>query len=65
MGSAIARNSGTAAGGTLIPTLLLPICWQSVVNLPKIFENIFSAIRGKDFTGATLASADFLNVLHG
>jgi hypothetical protein len=35
-----------------------------VVNLPKTFENIFGVIRGKDFTGATLASADFLNVLN-
>jgi len=49
----------------LIPTLLLPICWQSVVNLPKRFENIFGVIRGKAFTGAALASAYFLNFLNG
>jgi hypothetical protein len=49
----------------MTPTLLLPMCWQSEVNLPKTLENIFGTIRGKDFTGATLASADFLNVLHG
>jgi hypothetical protein len=46
-------------------TLVLLICWQSVVNLPKRFENLLSVVRGKDFTGATLASADFLNVLNG
>jgi hypothetical protein len=34
-------------------------------KVPKTFENIFGVIRGKDFTGATLASADFLNVLNG
>jgi hypothetical protein len=43
-------------------TLILLIYWQSVVNLPKRFENLLSVVRGKDFTGATLTFTDSLNV---
>jgi hypothetical protein len=45
-------------------TLILLIYWQSVVNLPKRFENLLSVVRGKDFPGATLTFADCLNVLN-
>jgi hypothetical protein len=44
--------------------LILLIDWQTVVNLPKRFENLLSVVRGKDFPGATLTFADCLNVLN-